>query len=140
MNFFKLRILTAERAYFDGDCESLVIPTLTGQVGIQAGHSPMIASVIPGMLLYREHGGNELLPVAVSHGICKCEGNEVTILVDSALGHNEIDPHRAKAAAEKAREDLAHQSSMREYYSAKADLARAMGRLRVSSKKPVPKR
>ena len=139
MDSFRLKILTAERAYFDGECESLIIPTLAGLYGIQAMHSPMIASVIPGMLQYREAGGTELFPVAVSHGICKCENNEVTVLVDSALGRNEIDPHRAKAAADRAKEEIAHSGSMREYYSAKASLARAMGRLKVAGKKPEDK-
>ena len=46
----------------------------------------------------------------------------------------EIDVRRAKEAEERAREQLRQKQSIKEYYMSKASLARAMSRLRYSSK------
>ena len=50
MNTFKLRVLAAEKPLYEGDCVSLVIPTIRGQYGIQAMHYNMTAAVVPGVL------------------------------------------------------------------------------------------
>ena len=34
MSTFKLRVISAEGRFFDGECESLVFPTLDGMTGI----------------------------------------------------------------------------------------------------------
>ena len=46
----------------------------------------------------------------------------------------EIDVRRAKEAKERAKEQLRQEQSIREYHMSKASLARAMSRLRYSSK------
>lgn len=34
MNSFRVHILAASHTFFDGDCESLIVPTSAGQYGI----------------------------------------------------------------------------------------------------------
>ena len=41
---FHLRILASDRAFYDGDCESLTVPTLDGELGILAHHSNLVAA------------------------------------------------------------------------------------------------
>ena len=60
--------------------------------------------------------------------------NRVSILVDTAEHPEEIDVRRAREAKERAREQLRQKQSIQEYYMSKASLARAMSRLRYSSK------
>ena len=48
MNTFRLHILAADRVFFEGDCTSLIVPTVHGQYGVQARHSNMIAALVPG--------------------------------------------------------------------------------------------
>ena len=50
MNTFSLVVLAAEKPFYNGQCESLVIPTTDGQYGIQAKHCDMIAAIVPGMI------------------------------------------------------------------------------------------
>ncbi|MCD8116938.1 MAG: ATP synthase F1 subunit epsilon [Oscillospiraceae bacterium] len=130
MRSFQIHILTAGRIFYDGPCESLVIPTLRGQYGIWAGHRDLISAVVPGSLLYRVPG-QEMQEASVSEGLFKIEDGEVLILVDSAERPEEIDENRARRAADQAQEAMLQRRSIVEYRSAQANLARAASRLRV---------
>ena len=129
MNTFRLHILAADRVFYEGDCESMIVPTGHGQYGVQAHHSDMIAAIIPGMLTFRVAGEERF--AAVSAGMIKIEKNDVLILVDAAERPEDIDAVRARREADEAREALLQKNSIREYRSAQAALARSINRLRV---------
>lgn len=132
MNTFQVAILAADCAFYEGPCESLVVPTIDGQYGILAHHSNMITAVVPGMLQYKAE--NEPAQVAaVSAGLVKIENNEVLVLVDAIERPEEIDENRAKRAAAEAKEAILQKKSMQEYRMAQANLARAINRLRVKN-------
>ena len=133
MRSFKVHILAASHTFYDGECESLIVPTPEGQYGIQAGHSNAISAVIPGKMLYRIPG-EETKIAAVSSGMVKVENNEVLVLVDSAERPEDIDRNRAEAARIRAAERLQHKQSMHEYYQTKIALDRAMQRLQTAAK------
>ena len=130
MSSFKVHILAADESFYEGKCESLVVPTSNGQYGIWANHANTISAIVPGEMLYRLPGGQEQR-AAVSSGMVKIENNEVLVLVDSAERPEEIDANRAKRAADAAREALLQKQGFREYHEAKVTLARAIARLRV---------
>lgn len=130
MKEFRIRILEADNAVYQGPCESLIVPVVDGQYGILAGHSNMISAVIPGMLTYRVPGGEKQI-LAVSAGLVKVEDNDVLVLVDSAERPEEIDVNRAKREADEAREAMLHKRSILEYRTAQAKLTRAVNRLHV---------
>ena len=132
MNTFKVSILAADRAFYEGPCESLVVPTLKGQYGILAHHRNVIAAVVPGTLKYKIPDKPAQI-AAVSAGLVKIENNEVLVLVDSAERPEDIDANRAKRAADEAKEELLQKKSIQEYRSTQAKLARAISRLRVKT-------
>lgn len=132
MNSFNLHILAADKTFYEGDCISLIIPTLQGQLGILAHHCNIIAAIVPGMLELTT-AQNEKLTAAVSDGLIKVEDNEVLILVDTAERPEEIDANRARRAADEAKEAMLQKKSIKEYRSAQANLARAISRLKVKS-------
>lgn len=135
MNTFNLHILAADKTFYEGECDSLVIPTLQGQYGIQAFHRNTIAAIVPGLLELRTHS-NEKIIAAVSNGLVKIEDNEVLILVDTAEHPEEIDINRAKRAADEAKEAILQKKSIQEYRLAQANLARAVSRLKVKNSQP----
>ena len=45
--FFHLRVLASDRAFYDGDCESLTVPVSDGELGILAHHSNLVAAAVP---------------------------------------------------------------------------------------------
>lgn len=130
MNSFKVHILAADNVFYEGDCESLIVPTTGGQYGILAGHSNAISAIVPGKMTYRVPGG-ENETAAVSSGLVKIESGEVLVLVDTAERPEEIDINRARRAADAAKEALLQKQSLREYRMAKANLSRALSRLKV---------
>ena len=127
---FQVHILAADRPFYVGRFESVILPTGDGQYGILAGHSNMIAAVVPGELTYRVPG-KENRVVAVSGGLVKVEDDDVLILVDSAVRPQDIDIQENLRKVAAAREAIAQKRSRQDFLSAQAALARAASRLRV---------
>ena len=134
MNTFKAHIYAADRVFFEGDCESMIVPTEDGQQGIWAGHSNVISAVVPGIMTFRVPGKKDEI-AAVSSGLVKIENNDVLLLVDSAEHPEDIDIKRAQHAADAAKEALLQKQSIREYHMAQLTLSRAITRLRVKNSK-----
>lgn len=130
METFQVRILAADRIFYEGPCLSMTIPTSDGELGILARHSAMIAAVRPGTLRFQPPGQPVQL-AAISPGMVKVEGNEALVLVDSIERPEEIDAVRARREADEAREALLQKRSRQEHQIAQAALARALNRLRV---------
>lgn len=133
MSSFTVHILAADKVLYEGDCESLIIPTPWGQYGILAHHTKAICAVKAGRMTYRAPGGEDKY-AAVSDGLVKIENNDVLVLVDTAERPEDIDIIKAKEAADAAREAILQKRSIREYHEAQATLARALSRIDVHKK------
>lgn len=137
MNAFGLKILTAERVFFDGNCTSLVVPSIDGQYGIQAHHENVILAIVPGTLHFftRREGTDEpeMIEAAVSEGILKAEGGEVLLLVDTAERPEEIDLRRAERAAAQAQEELLQKRSVQDNRMAQERLMRSLSRIKTKN-------
>ena len=130
---FPLHVLTATSPFYEGMCESLIIPTVDGRYGVLSGHSDTICAVVPGELYIRLPSG-EMRVAACAAGIMKVEKGDVLVLVDSAIRPEDIDADRARRMADDAREQLLQKQSIEEYHAAQARLARALARLSVREK------
>lgn len=130
---FPLHVLAADKPFYEGDCESLVVPTLDGEYGVLAGHCNTICAIVPGELTFRTPDG-EMLAAAVASGIMKIENGEALVLVDSALRPEDIDAERQRRKADEAKEALLQRRSIEEHHAAQARLARALARLNVKRK------
>ena len=102
---FPLHVLTATSPFYEGMCESLIIPTVDGRYGVLSGHSDTICAVVPGELYIRLPSG-EMRVAACAAGIMKVEKGDVLVLVDSAIRPEDIDKDRARRMADDAREQL----------------------------------
>ena len=130
---FPLHVLAADKPFYEGDCESLVVPTLDGEYGVLAGHCNTILAIVPGTPTFRTTAG-ETRPAAVAAGIMKVENGEALVLVDSALRPEDIDAERQRRKADEAKEQLLQRRSIEEHHAAQARLARALARLNVKRK------
>ena len=130
MNTFRLHIWASEKPFYDGDCLSLIIPSVDGKYGIMAKHSNTITAIVPGRLAFRIPGEEEQ-ETAVSSGIMKIEDGEVLVLADSILRPEEIDEERAEREAADAKEAMLQKLGRQEYLSAQAQLARAVSKLKI---------
>ena len=131
MNTFKLVVLASDKPFYEGECESVEVPTADGQYGVLAHHMNLISAIIPGTLKFRIPGEETFRIAAVSQGLMKIEDNEVLILADTAERPEEIDINIARRDAEEAQEAIMQKKSIQDYKSAQAKMARAINRLRV---------
>ena len=131
MNTFTLKILAAERVFYDGACASLTVPTLDGLYGVQAKHEDVILAVVPGMLTLKTDAGDEIV-AAVSGGVLKMEDNTALLLADTVERADEIDEKRAEQAATWAKAELLEKKSVQEQRMAEQYMARALSRLKTA--------
>ena len=132
MNSFILNITASSGEFYQGSCESMVLPVKDGVYGVQAGHSPVLVAIHMGMLKFTVDG--ETREILVGDGIAEVTPTFVLLLVDSAERPEDIDKNRAEAARIRAEERLQHKQNMHEYYQTKIALDRAMQRLQTASK------
>ena len=131
MNAFTLKILAAERVFYDGACVSLTVPTLDGLYGVQARHEDVILAVVPGTLTVRTDLGDEIV-AAVSGGVLKMEDNTALLLADTVERADEIDFRRAEQAAERAKEELLQKKGAQAQRMAQEHMARALSRIKTA--------
>lgn len=134
MKTFSLRVIASDRTFFDGRVEILVITGMDdGEKAILAHHENMIIAVNVGKLRFRT-AENELVEAVVGQGFAQIINNRVIVLVDTAERPEEVDAKRAQEALERAEEKLRQKQSLQEYHMTKASMARAMTRLKITSK------
>ena len=133
MNTFSLKITACDRVFYEGECEILIFPVEDGEMAIMAHHEQMTTTVEIGELRFRTPDGAEHVAI-VSDGMLQVAHNQVKVIVYSAETPEEIDASRARAAEERAREQLRQKQSIMEYHISRASLARAMARLRGKDK------
>ena len=132
MEKFILNITASSGEFFQGECESLTLPTADGQYGVQAGHSPVLVALEMGIMQFTVNG--ETRSVLVGDGIAEVTPTYVVLLVDSAERPEDIDKNRAEAARIRAEERLQHKQRMHEYYQSTIALNRDMQRLQATAK------
>ena len=121
-NTFGLEIYAANRQFFSGRAQSLIIPAEDGQKEFLAHHANMICAIVPGELRFQD----------VSSGFVEMINNRAKLFCLTVERPEEIDIRRAEEARDRAEEQLRQQQSIVEYHRSQAALARAMTRLRVT--------
>ena len=82
MDKFILNITASSGEFYQGDCESLTLPTSDGVYGVQAGHNPVLVALHMGLMHFTVNG--EEHEVLVGDGIAEVTPTFVLLLVDSA--------------------------------------------------------
>lgn len=133
MATFHLKVLTAERCFYDGEVERIVVRTATGDVGILPGHVPYTAALGVGGLTVIKDGQKRV--AAISGGFVDVSKEQTVVLARTCEWADEIDVERAEAAAERARANIHHKQSDREQDIAQVKLKKAINRVRIAEYK-----
>ena len=134
-NSFYLKVISANRIFFSGRCESIVVPEFDGEKEILAHHENMVIAINRGDMRFKPEGENEWQEAVVGMGLVEIMTNRVTLLIETAERPEEIDIARAQEAKERAEEQMRQKQSIHEYYHSRASLARAMARIKAASAK-----
>lgn len=99
-----LEIVTPDARVYSDTIDTVVIPTVDGEVGILPGHIPLLTQVEHGEL--RVTRGTETLLLAVSGGFAEIEGNRVHVLAEHAISEEKIDEKAVEEALKRAQAEL----------------------------------
>ena len=131
MNKLSLKIVNPSRIMYDGEAEMVIMRTKVGDIGIMAGHQPLVTVLDYGVLKLKI-SENEEKRAAVLGGFVEVDGEGVNILTDIAEWSDEIDKVRAEKAKERAERRLSEKSDGLDIVRAENALKRAMVRLHVN--------
>ena len=100
-----LEIVTPDARVYTDTIDTVVIPTVEGEVGILPGHIPLLAQVEHGEL--RVSKGTEVQHLAISGGFVEVEGDRVHVLAEHAITEEKIDEKAVEEALKRAEKELA---------------------------------
>lgn len=124
MATMQVELVSVERPLWSGEATAVYARTTEGEIGIMAGHSPLLATLVPGWIVRIQREGEAELRVAVHNGSLSVRPDGVSILAEVAETAEEIDVARA-------RETLSNLDSKTDEESVAAR-DRAMARLRAA--------
>lgn len=118
----QVHLVAVEREIWQGTAQMVVARTVDGEIGVMAGHAPLLAQLREGFAARIQQADGNVLGVAVHGGFLSVTGDGVSILAEDAELSDEIDVAHARAVYEraKARGDSAE---------AEAELRRARAQL-----------
>ena len=100
----KLEIVTPSARVYSDTIDSVVIPTLEGEIGILPGHIPLLTQVDDGELRVTKDGKTEALVVGA--GFAQILADRVSVLAESAIEEEKIDESAVENALRRAEESL----------------------------------
>ena len=79
-SFLQLKIITPDKTVFNDRVDHVVLPTIDGEMGIYANHTPLMAKVKKGTIRIHSRD-NHLINLHFDHGIARIKDNLLTILI-----------------------------------------------------------
>ena len=105
-----LEIVTPEAKVYSDTIDSVVIPTVEGEIGVLPGHIPLLTQVEDGELRVTKGAITQLL--VVSGGFAQIDGDRVRVLAENAINEEKIDENAVEAALKRAEEQLREAKDM----------------------------
>ncbi|KTC91467.1 F0F1 ATP synthase subunit epsilon [Fluoribacter dumoffii] len=128
-----LDIVSAEHEIFSGLVEMVVATGELGEVGITAGHAPLLTVLKPGEVRVTLAGGQQEI-YYVQGGMLEVQPNNVTVLADVIERAEHLDESAALAAKAQAEAAMTGKGAEMDYSVAAAELARAVAQIRAIQK------
>jgi F-type H+-transporting ATPase subunit epsilon len=125
----KLEIVTPETTVYSEDVDMVTLQGIEGQMGIMPDHVRLMTQLVPGEMIVRKNGRDDLL--AVGEGLVEITGDRVAIVTDMAVRAESIDEAKVEEARQRAAARLREKLSAEEVATINASLARSLVQLRV---------
>lgn len=96
-----VELVAADRSVWSGEATLVVARTTSGDIGVMAGHQPLLGVLESGPVTIRTNEGTVV--AAVHGGFISFADNKLSLLAEIAELTDEIDPQRAERALERAK-------------------------------------
>jgi F-type H+-transporting ATPase subunit epsilon len=103
--YLRLELVAPAGRVFEGDVQMVVLPAVTGELGILPRHAPLVAQLSIGRLRALTAEG-DWLTFAVAEGFAKIQFNKVIVLADAAEEASQIDVARVQKSLDRATQRL----------------------------------
>lgn len=127
---FKLKVISPDRIFYEGEATMLELNTIEGIVGIYKNHMPMTYIIAPGVMTITEPDDSKKI-AALHSGFMQILQDEITVLAETVEWPDEIDENRAKEAQLRAERRLAMKDPAVNLQRAELALHRALTRQEV---------
>jgi F-type H+-transporting ATPase subunit epsilon len=97
--------VSPESVLFSGDVDQVDLPGAEGDMGILAGHAPLVTVLQPGIVTIYHGGAREA--VVVTGGFAEVGPAGLTVLADRAVAREDFDLATLSAEIKNAEEDVA---------------------------------
>lgn len=130
---FKVRIISPDRTFYEGEAFMLECRTTEGEIGILKNHIPLTAVLAPGVCRIKE-SETEVKTAALIGGFIEILQDKVTILAEIAEWPEEIDVKRAEEARIRAERRLTEKKPDTNLARATSALQRSIARIEAAKK------
>lgn len=127
------QVVSATQSLFEGEVQMVIAMGIGGELGVMAGHIPLITLLKPGVLRLRMPDGTEEV-LYVSGGVMEVQPNVVMVLADAAERAQNLDESKIAEARRAAEQMLANQSDSLQSGAAMAALAESVAQLQAIQK------
>ncbi|KAA0077929.1 F0F1 ATP synthase subunit epsilon [Tardiphaga sp. P9-11] len=89
MATFHFDLVSPEKLAFTGEVDQVDIPGTEGDLGVMAGHAPMVAALRPGIMTITSGGSTQ--KIIVLGGLAEVSDKGLTVLADVATSLQDLD-------------------------------------------------
>ena len=122
-----IRVLTPDRVICSTTADEIVLPGLTGQVGVLEGHAALITALDTGLL--RIKSKDKWTPIILCGGLAEIDQNQVTVLVNDVEELTDIELNKATEALEHATLAVERSKTSKARLDASLELKKSIARL-----------
>ena len=123
----KIRVLTQDRIICSTTTDEVVLPGVTGQIGVLEGHASLITALDTGLL--RIKLDQKWTPIILCGGLAEIDRNQVTVLVNDVEELISLELDQVRAELEKATKAVQEAETSKIRLEATIDLKKAAARL-----------
>jgi F-type H+-transporting ATPase subunit epsilon len=105
MATFHFDLVSPEKLVFAGEASQVDLPGSEGDLGVLAGHAPLVTALRPGIVVVYRDGGD--LRVVVKGGFAEVSPSTLTVLADMAVPLEDFDRATLANDIKDAEEDVA---------------------------------
>ena len=122
-----IRVLTPNRVICPTTADEVILPGLTGLVGILDGHAALITALDTGLLRIKLN--EKWTPIILCGGLAEVDRNRVTVLVNDVEELVSVELNEATKELEKATLAVENAESSKDRLDASIELKKAIARL-----------
>lgn len=128
----EISIIVPDRVFWKNNVKEVILPTLSGQMGVLSNHIPVLTGLDTGLLLVRDNSSSNWNTIVVAGGFALVNENKITILVNEAEFGSDIDAKEAEETYLASKVALENNNETKRKFELTSQFKKARARFQVS--------